>query len=840
MIEEKITIKQLRKNIGSGDFQDVYTKLLRPVDAQIPDNDKIFLLKLAIIFLNFGDNSIAKLGYRIIVRYSNQFNDYVPLYDVTINKGYIPITKFIEESYFDKNAISERFFNQLFSAYNENFRQKDIYLSAGQKRLTSFSTNNSNNYVLVAPTSYGKSELIIAKVLENIGKKICIIVPTKALLAQTKKRLLENEELAPIVKRIITHPDMYRPTDTGFVAVLTQERLLRLLQKNGTFSLDLLLLDEAHNLLKDDSRATLLTQVILIILKRNPTTQLNYFTPFISDFKNLITPYAPIQIESKTTTEYLKIERFYICDLHKSKTIFLYDQFLNKFYEQGAAVYANEIELVSQLQAQKNIVYLNRQKHIEQVALTLAQANDAKTAEMINEVIAAIADYLDPAYNLIKCLKKGVVYHHGGIPDVIRLYVESAFSKIPEISFIVTNSTLLEGVNIPAEKIFLLSVKKGGVSLNKVDFKNLIGRVCRFSEIFHPKTGSLRMLEPEIYIIKGDYQAKNANLESFMLNKVRVDLKIEDEVENLLLKKNSENLDPVAKENLKKSLEYLENIEPNTVAVNGIEYVQTEIGQLCYKNNVYDFDIKKNEKLLARNFENFSIDRKLGTAEAIMEAIYEIFIKDITIDDGGFMRLNNLSARKFYSMIFDWRTTGSSYKLMIGKFRGYWKTLEEKGIHFIYTGATWGEMPYPYDETTSEFEPDLGDKKIHNRDLYVDLAGKSDAQRINLAILRIKEEQDYVDNTLIKYIEILNDLGLIENSFYEKLKYGSSDRRIICLLKNGFSLDLAKCILDETYRSFVQITPETDEVIIDRGIIQAMESNNENRILIFEMTYHAS
>lgn len=85
-----------------------------------------------------------------------------------------------------------------------------------------------------------------------------------------------------------------------------------------------------------------------------------------------------------------------------------------------------------------------------------------------------------PEYNLLKCIKNGVVYHHGGMPEVIRLYVENIFTKVPELQFIVTNSTLLEGVNIPAEKMFLLTTAIGNRNLRKSEFKNLIGRICTY------------------------------------------------------------------------------------------------------------------------------------------------------------------------------------------------------------------------------------------------------------------------------------------------------------------------------------------------------------------------
>ena len=40
-------------------------------------------------------------------------------------------------------------------------------------------------------------------------------------------------------------------------------------------------------------------------------------------------------------------------------------------------------------------------------------------------------------------------------------------------------STLLEGVNLPAENLFITSYKKGRSDFSEVDFKNLVGRVGR-------------------------------------------------------------------------------------------------------------------------------------------------------------------------------------------------------------------------------------------------------------------------------------------------------------------------------------------------------------------------
>lgn len=815
-----VSLLQVRRSIGSTVFESAYYTLFDDSDKNQSDQSIVMLLRNAVYFLNYGDVFIRRLGYSIIVRYSNKFLDYKPLYDVAINSGFIPIAKFIESKYLNLGE-PDKFFNLFLTAIKENYRQQNVYLSYGQKVLSTFAAENKDNFVLVAPTSYGKSEILISKVVANKGLKTCIIVPTKALLAQTKKRLLNNNEVRLHFKRIITHPEMYKPGEKEFVAVLTQERLLRLIQKYPDFSIDYFLLDEAHNLMKKDNRAILLGQVILILRKRNANIKFNFFTPFISDADSLQIPHSDYTLTKKSTSEQLKIERFYLWESKTNRKLRQYDQFLNTFQDINTTIYKNEIAVIKERKAAKNIVYLNKQKHIEEFALKLVQSFSKDQTDIVSKAVNDISDFLHKDYNLLTCIKNGIVYHHGGMPEIVRLFVESTFSKNRSLQFIVTSSTLLEGVNIPAEKLFILTTRIGLNTFSNSQFKNLIGRVCRFSEVFDPENGTLRMLEPEIYILNGEYAASNANGENFLKTKAVANVKLKDNVENILL----QDIDKMSNEEKKeaaKALEFLENIEPNTVAFNGVTYAVTEIGRLCYKNNVYDFDILGNEAKLNSNLEIYD-GKIISDVTQLMSAIKEIFIDHVVFHKNSieeqFGRLQQPAALRFYSMVFSWRVEGTSYKQLIAKFLTYWRSLS---VPVVYAGS-WGEIPF-------------NDKSIRN--LYVDLNTKSEVQKVNLAIIRIKEEQDFVDNNLIKYVEILNDLELIDQEFYEKIKYGSSDRRQIFLLKNGFSIELAKTVLKDEYESFVNINIRSDILEISPNIVEAMRSNNENEIIIFEVGYH--
>src|SRR5699024_9077712 len=137
---------------------------------------------LAIIFINEQDENILKLGYRIIVLYCNQTKDYKPLYDIALNKGLYPIVKSIERLEKYNKEIEESFFKLFQSSFSENYRNNEIYLSEQQNDLFSyFNESNEEAISVIAPTSYGKSELIIRALKQRKSGNFCILVPSKAL-----------------------------------------------------------------------------------------------------------------------------------------------------------------------------------------------------------------------------------------------------------------------------------------------------------------------------------------------------------------------------------------------------------------------------------------------------------------------------------------------------------------------------------------------------------------------------------------------------------------------------------------------------------------------------------
>ena len=80
-------------------------------------------------------------------------------------------------------------------------------------------------------------------------------------------------------------------------------------------------------------------------------------------------------------------------------------------------------------------------------------------------------------------------------------------------------------------------------------------------------------------------------------------------------------------------------------------------------------------------------------------------------------------------------------------------------------------------------------------------------------------------------------MQLLDNNLYLKIKYGSSDNKIIVCIKNGISLSLAK-ILVHRYSLYMKIDLYNDTIHFRSNIIEEMNRNEENKIMIQELKYY--
>ncbi|MGP1718858.1 DEAD/DEAH box helicase family protein [Shewanella frigidimarina] len=789
----------------------VYMKLF--TDDVLLESDIQKILSMVVLFTKQTDEVMRRFGYRMALAYGIKTKDIKPLYDISINSGVIPIAALInnlEDLPFSHDSHNkDSFLSNMVYSYIDNFRVGNIVFTEQQYILNAFFDKNINKTTtIVAPTSYGKSELIISAIKNSKNKRICIVVPSKALLAQTRKRVLDAE--IEWVTKIVSHPEMHNSKDVSSVYILTQERLTRILNQDQNVYFDIVIVDEAHNLLSKDNRNILLASVISILKYRSDETGFKFLTPFLADTDSLNLRGSNYNSQNYKVNEYVKSECIYIANyIGGFNSLEFYDHFTGEFIslKNENKDYHSYILKNSE---QKNLIYFNRPKHIQIFAKELADKLPEVNSKVIDIAIKEISSSTHNQYLLLYCLKRGVLYHHGSMNDAMRNYTEYLYRTCDDIKYLVSNSTLLEGVNLPVQKMFLLSIQKGLGNLKPSQFKNLIGRINRFSEIFDSnKVNSLKMLMPEVHIVgTDDYSRASSNFHSFCEKVMGVEKKDKDIIENVLL--DGTKITDKNKSEYESVLTRLENLEAGITSFNDLPRVKTKVGLKLLESNISEIDIFTFEFDIEEKLSQIIDPNKLiNDSNTLMSVIYNAFISFIdsekTSSKNNLLRLKSDKAQTFYAMFLDWNIESAPLPVMIQRFIKYWDSLP---VHTPVFVGSWGDTK----------------KEDMHREVFTYINLKTISEKINLAIVRIKEEEDFFDYVIFRFIDILNELELIDENFYKLAKYGTTNKLVINLIQNGFSRGVSEMLLNDYHHLIefngdnVSISPKIHEQLVGNGV----------------------
>lgn len=347
---------------------------------------------------------------------------------------------------------------------------------------------NSNHFSFSGPTSLGKSFIINTFIRHLISEhkasdNIAILVPTRALINQTVVQL--KKEFSDIDNyKILAYPKVptsFKLENNKFIFVYTPERLVAYLANGDNPKLDYLFIDEAHKIIAPkDSRSPLYYHAILQAERKS--VKLFFASP------NIPNPDVFLKIFEKSTEENINVKnspvsqnRYYLDFIEKKSCYF------SEFGEKSDIPFSfDNIDFNSFLKEfsdlEKSIIYCNSKSDTVTRAIEFANTLPDKNSKDIDELIKLTKEYLHKDYYLIDCLKKGVAFHFGNLPQKIREKVEILFSKERCIDYLFCTSTLLEGVNLPAKNIFILSNAIGTTKFSDIDFWNLAGRAGRMTK----------------------------------------------------------------------------------------------------------------------------------------------------------------------------------------------------------------------------------------------------------------------------------------------------------------------------------------------------------------------
>lgn len=346
---------------------------------------------------------------------------------------------------------------------------------------------NKNHYSFSGSTSFGKSyifEAFTKHIITNHNgtDNIAFIVPTKALINQVISRIKEiiNEKSYKIISNPKI-PSIFLKGSSKYIFVFTAERLISYFFELNNPKIDYLFVDEAHKLLNRRDTRTPLLYHALVMAKRK-SVHIYFASPnipnsevFLKLINNSVEESMSV-IESPVTQN-----RFFIdCVNNKSYMISEYggDILFPKLNFVTDKIENLKFILEKFSDNRQSIIYCNTIEKTIQTAIELSykylELNDNK----IDYLIKLIDEKVHNKYYLKKCLKKGIAFHFGGIPEEIKIQIEILY-KEGLIKYLFCTSTLLEGVNLPAKNIFILSEKIGLREMDSIDFWNLAGRAGR-------------------------------------------------------------------------------------------------------------------------------------------------------------------------------------------------------------------------------------------------------------------------------------------------------------------------------------------------------------------------
>lgn len=373
--------------------------------------------------------------------------------------------------------------------------QRDLWTEVGRANWVSAS----------APTSAGKSFIVRRWFRERADRAVrggrtatlVAVVPTRALVDEVSRALAADLPAdVPVRTLPFTGPAGPEPVQ---VYVLTQERLHLLQQRLPSHTTDLLFVDEAHKF-NDGARGVLLQQVLDEAVRRNPAGQVVFASPLAADPEALLdgapsgAGTAVVDSQAVTVTQNL----LYANQVPRRPTGWTLDLVLPDWTRRvgGFELADRPVQEGKRLPfvavalgaGGGNLVYADGAASAENMAglvyEALGPAADVADDPDVSALIELVEKTISPQYGLARTLRRGVAFHYGNIPQLVRSSVEDLF-RDGKVQYLVCTSTLLEGVNLPCRSIFVRGPHRGrGNVMSAADFWNLAGRAGRWGKEF--------------------------------------------------------------------------------------------------------------------------------------------------------------------------------------------------------------------------------------------------------------------------------------------------------------------------------------------------------------------
>lgn len=620
------------------------------------------ILRFADILSN-STNSVARnKAYQIITFLNTNYSNN-PIYK-TVSKavysklGNFPAIKYLEE-YNENN--SELPLNRLIEIEAKTLIQKvpgsDAFTFTDSQYELFTSLSNSIEYSFSAPTSMGKSFIIkafIKKVIKNIPpENLVVIVPTRALINQFAIDL--KSELAEVLEtykyRVVTNSsvsDLVTEEQQNYIFVLTPERLISFLSQENNPSIGFLFVDEAHKIASNkDTRSVTSYAAIEKALKKYGNIKLYFASPNVSN------PEIFLQLFNRSngsnsykTNESPVSQNLFFIDLLNNKIDYITGNENIEIESKDFFSISNSIDdLIKNLgQEKNNLIYCNSKnrtiKYAFNFSKSLTKIPTNKQSDDIKKAIRQIKEYIHPDYYLANLLEYKIAYHYGKLPQLIRNSVEELYQN-GDVTNVFCTSTLLEGVNMPTQNIFILDNRNGRPKLEPIDFWNLSGRAGRLSKELYGNIYCIQHSECE-WKNKEILQKKDIELKPTVLNKIDKNIQLK-RIEELL---KEQDIKGTITE--KEILQYIANIiSVDTMELEGNRAPSPLIKKLIEKNKETIIELAKSK------VQDFTIPVSILNSNqsinlSVQNKVYNELLKQHKL--GKIIKLPSVNKPQFYKV----------------------------------------------------------------------------------------------------------------------------------------------------------------------------------------------
>lgn len=354
-----------------------------------------------------------------------------------------------------------------------------------------------------APTSAGKSFVMEMYAREafmsGAVNKLCYIVPTRALINQVSDDVAKwkADDGAEDFELITLPVDSGVDLPSRAVFVLTQERLQLTHLFHPDLKFELIIVDEAQSI-SDGPRGVLLYSVLEEALDRNADTQMLLAGPNISEPGALTQLFTSVP-NSVGTTEPSVIQNIILLkvDGANPKNVHISCRLEGTNIPIGQAridepLTDHRSKLVNLAlkfgSSGQSLIYADGPAECEKIAFGIADRDTPPADEHRLELSKFIKEAVHPKFQLGATVLKGVGIHYGRLPALVRKNIEDSFAA-GKLDYLVSTSTLLYGVNLPARNLFLHQPHKGTddgtpINLTANEFWNLAGRAGRLGKEF--------------------------------------------------------------------------------------------------------------------------------------------------------------------------------------------------------------------------------------------------------------------------------------------------------------------------------------------------------------------